>query len=53
MLESILSVQPKTGTGSGKSREQVITEIANFVESKTPPIFPIYEIGKQYPTSYE
>ncbi len=23
------------------------------MESKTPPIFPIYDIQKQYPTSYE
>ena len=53
MLESILSVQPKTGAGGGKSREEVITDIANFVESKTPQIFPIHEISKQYPTSYE
>jgi dynein heavy chain len=53
MLEAILSVQPKTGTGSGKSREQTITEIAEFVESKTPPIYPIFDIQKKYPTSYE
>jgi dynein heavy chain len=31
MLESILSVQPKTGIGAGKSREEVIGEIASFV----------------------
>ena len=50
MLESILSVQPKTGTGSGKSREEVITDIANFVQSKTPAVLPIHEIQKKYPT---
>ena len=27
MLESILSVQPKTGSGGGKSRDEVIKEI--------------------------
>ena len=53
MLESILSVQPKTGSGSGKSRDQVIKEIAEFVQSKTPEVFPIHEIQKKYPTSYE
>jgi dynein heavy chain, axonemal len=42
MLESILSVQPKTGAGTGKSREEVIGDIANFVESKTPEVLPIY-----------
>lgn len=53
MLESILSVQPRTGSGTGKSREDTITEIANFVQSKTPEVFPLHEIAKQYPTSYE
>jgi len=52
MLGSILSVQPKTGTGTGKSREEVITEIATFVQSKTPDVLPIFEIQKRYPTSY-
>jgi dynein heavy chain len=42
MLEAILSVQPKTGLGSGKSREEVISEIATFVQSKTPEVFPIW-----------
>ena len=42
MLETILSVQPKTGSGSGKSREEVIGEIATFVQSKTPEVLPIF-----------
>ena len=46
-------MQPKTGTGSGRSREDVITEIANFVQSKTPEVLSIHEIQKMYPTSYE
>ena len=53
MLESILSVQPKTGSGGGKSRDEVINDIATFVQSKTPEVFPLYEIQKKYPTSYE
>ena len=53
MLESILSVQPRTGSGAGKSREEVISDIASFVQSKTPEVLPIYEIQKKYPTSYE
>mgnify|MGYP003482629177 CR=1 FL=1 len=53
MLESILSVQPRTGGGGGKSREEVISDIATFVQSKTPDVLPIYEIQKKYPTSYE
>lgn len=42
MLEAILSVQPKTGMGGGKSREETIADIANFVEGKTPDVLPIY-----------
>lgn len=53
MLETILSVQPKTGSASGKSREEVITDIASFVQGKTPEVLPIFEIQKKYPTSYE
>lgn len=53
MLETILSVQPKTGSGTGKSREEVIGDIASFVQSKTPEVLPIFEISKKYPTSYE
>lgn len=46
-------MQPKTGTGSGKSREEVIGEIATFVQSKTPEVLPVHEIQKKYPTSYD
>ena len=53
MLESILSIQPKSSSSGGKSREDVITELADFVLSRTPEVFPISEIQKKYPTSYE
>lgn len=53
MLESILSIQPKSSTSGGKSREDTIIELANFVQGRTPEVFPINEIQKKYPTSYE
>ena len=34
-------------------REEVISEIATFVQSKTPEVLPLFEIQKKYPTSYE
>jgi dynein heavy chain len=31
LLETILSVQPRSSSGAGKSREEIIEEIATFV----------------------
>jgi len=53
VLESLLSIQPRSTSGKGKSREVIIEEIANFIEKKTPPAFDEEAVGKQYPTSYE
>jgi dynein heavy chain len=53
MLESILSVQPKTSSAGSKSREESITDIADSVQARTPEVFPIHKIQKDYPTSYE
>lgn len=52
MLETILSVQPRTSSGLGKSRDQIIEELANFVQARTPPVFDYAEIFKKYPTDY-
>lgn len=53
LLETILSMQPRAGSGTGKSREETIGEIAGFIEKKTPPVFDIELVGKNYPTMYE
>lgn len=53
LLETILSVQPRQSSGTGKSREETIEEIATYVQSRTPDVLPFDEIFKQYPTSYE
>ena len=53
MLESILSVRPKTSSAGSKSREESITDIADSVQARTPEVFPIHKIQKDYPTSYE
>lgn len=41
LLETILSVQPRAASGKGKSREEIIEEIAIFVEKRTPEVFDI------------
>jgi len=53
MLETILSVQPRSTSGAGKSRETIIEEIANFVQSRTPDVYDFDTIYKKYPTKYE
>ncbi len=39
LLENILSVQPRQSGGVGKSREDMIEDVANFVQSRTPPAY--------------
>lgn len=49
----MLSVQPRSTSGAGKSREEVIEEICLLVESHTPKPWIIDDIYKLYPTLYE
>ncbi|KAL4427402.1 hypothetical protein ABPG74_009674 [Tetrahymena malaccensis] len=53
LLATILSCQPRTSAGHGKSREEIIEDIAIMVETKTPELFDIEIIQKSYPTLYE
>lgn len=52
ILELTLSVQARGSSGAGKSREEVIDEIAKELQGKTPPAYPYDEIIEQYPTMY-
>lgn len=45
-------MQPRTSSGGGKTREEVIEEIAKNIESKTPPPFDYEDVIEKYPTSY-
>lgn len=53
LLETLLSVQPRTSSGSGQTREEKIEEIANYVQARTPKVFMVEDIAKKYATSYE
>ena len=46
-------MQPRASTGTGKTREQIIGEMAQYLESRTPEVFDLEKVGKSYPTSYE
>lgn len=46
-------MQPRSSSGGGKSREEIIGEQAKFLEQKTPPVFSLEAVSKAYPTLYE
>lgn len=46
LLDSLLSLQPRETSGEGMSREDKITEIANFIQKNTPPVWDIDTISK-------
>jgi dynein heavy chain, axonemal len=52
ILEDVLSIQPRASSGSGKSREQLISELAKSIEGKTPPPFDIDDVSEKYKTDY-
>lgn len=45
-------MQPKTSSGKGKTREEVIMDTAKFLQAKTPPVFDLEMVGKKYETDY-
>jgi len=53
LLESMIMMQPKTSTGKGKSREEIIGDQAKYLQSKTPPVFDLELVQRKFPTSYE
>lgn len=53
LLENILNMQPKSSSGGAKSREEIIGDMAKFLESQTPPVFNLEKVQNKYPTSYE
>lgn len=52
ILENVLSIQPRQANAGGKTREQVIGEIAVSIQEKTPPPFDIDEVSAKFPTDY-
>jgi dynein heavy chain len=47
-----MSIQPRSSSTAGKSREEVIGDLATYVQSKVPPEFDMTAIYKEYPTDY-
>jgi dynein heavy chain, axonemal len=53
LLQSVLSMQPRASSGTGKSRETIIGEMAKAIQDQTPEVFNLESVQKGYPTSYE
>ena len=51
-LSTILSVQPRASSEGGKTREQVLSELSVYLESKTPKPFVLEDVITKYPTEY-
>ena len=52
LLVTVLGIQPRTSSSSGKSQESIILELLEDIEKKTPPVFDKDEIFKVFPTDY-
>lgn len=48
----MISMQPRTSSGKGKTREEVIGEQAKYLQEKTRPVFNLEMVGKKFPVSY-
>ena len=48
----MLSIQPRSSSGGGQSREEVIEEKCTDLQSKSPPLFDVEACYEKYPTSY-
>lgn len=53
LLENVLSMQPRASSGSGRSREEIIGDMAKSLQDRTPGVFDLEAVNKAYPTSYE
>lgn len=52
ILENVQMIQPRSSSGGGKSREELIGDIAMSIEEKMPKAFDEDAIGEKYPTDY-
>lgn len=46
-------MQPRASAGAGKSREEIIGDMAKFLAENTPEKFDLEFVGKKFPTAYE
>jgi dynein heavy chain len=52
LLDTILSVQPRASIAGGKSREEILGELAQKLEQSLPQSFDVDNVSLQFPTQY-
>ena len=52
-FDIIIGLQPRSSGGSGKSREEIISEQAAAIEERLPELFDIEKISMAYPVTYD
>merc|ERR1712146_205316 len=52
MLDVLLGLQPRTGGGAGKSREDVIEELAMDIKKRMPDLFEVERAKVKFPVVY-
>ena len=53
LLETLLLMQPRSSSGSGKSSDQIVMETVEIIEQKTPPPFDYEAVYAKFPTLRE
>ncbi|XP_076467002.1 dynein axonemal heavy chain 1-like [Babylonia areolata] len=53
MLEGLVALQPKTASGAGKTREEVMDETAHQIMDDVPQPMPVGDVMEKYPVLYE
>ena len=53
LLADMIAMQPRSSSGGGKTREEIIGEMAAGIQQKTPEVFDLELVSKKYPNSYE
>lgn len=53
ILADMIAMQPRASTGGGKTREEIIGEMAQKLQGQTPEVFDLEMVSKKYPNSYE
>ena len=53
LLGGLLTLQPKTSSGAGKSREEMVEEECQRILSVVPEVFNMEEVMQKYPVLYE
>jgi len=52
ILSNVLAMQPRSSSGKGQTREEVIGQQAKFLQGKTPEVFDLEMVSKKFPTDY-